>query len=190
MTLWVRFKRGEGSGFGTLDGSTVSIYEGDMFSDPAATEASVDLTDVELLAPCEPTKMIGLWNNFHAAAEKNGWAIPERPLYFFKPPSCFLAPGHAIVRPASYAGRILYEGELGVVISRRCVNISEDDAEEHIFGYTCVNDVTALQLLDEDPSFPQWCRAKSFDTFGPFGPVIATGLDVRGLDVRTLLNDR
>ena len=85
---------------------------------------------------------------------------------------------------------MLYEGELGVVIGRRCRGADEDEAAAAIFGYTCVNDVTALDLLHADPSFPQWARAKSCDTFGPVGPAVATGLDWSALTVRTLLNGR
>ena len=85
---------------------------------------------------------------------------------------------------------MVYEGELGVVIGRRCSGVSEEQAGEYIFGYTCINDVTALQLINQDPAFPQWTRAKSFDTFGPFGPTVAAGLDLAGLTVKTLLNGR
>ena len=161
-----------------------------MFAAPQATGETVPLEAVTVLPPTRPSKMIGLWNNFHAAAEKNGWAIPERPLYFIKPPSCYLGSGGAIRRPPAYEGRVVYEGELGIVIGQRCSGVTEEQAREHIFGYTCVNDVTALQLISEDPAFAQWTRAKSFDTFGPFGPVVATGLDPAGLTVRTLLNGR
>ncbi len=190
MTSWVRFRHNDCAGFGPLESRAAAVHDSDMFSNPVQTGASFDLAEVELLAPCEPTKMIGLWNNYHAAAEKNDWAIPEQPLYFFKPPSCFLAPGRPIVRSTSCAGLVIYQGELGVVVGRRCVSVAESEAADHIFGFTCVNDVTALGLLREDPSFPQWSRAKSFDTFGPFGPVIATGLDARDLEVRSFLNGR
>jgi 2-keto-4-pentenoate hydratase/2-oxohepta-3-ene-1,7-dioic acid hydratase in catechol pathway len=88
------------------------------------------------------------------------------------------------------AGRVVYEGELGVVIGTRCVDVAVDEVDEVVFGYTCVNDVTALELLTEDASFPQWCRAKGFDTFGPLGPVIARGLDPDALDVRTLVGGK
>jgi 2-keto-4-pentenoate hydratase/2-oxohepta-3-ene-1,7-dioic acid hydratase in catechol pathway len=148
------------------------------------------LPDVRVLTPSEPRKFIGLWNNFRAAAEKQGNAIPEEPLYFIKGANCHLADGGVIRRPASYDGKITYEGELGVVIGRRARNVALEDAESHIFGYTCVNDVTALDLIGRDPSFAQWTRAKSFDTFGPIGPAIATGLDWRRLVIRTLLNGR
>lgn len=76
----------------------------------------------------------------------------------------------------------------GIVIGRSCSRVSPQSAGEFIFGYTCVNDITAQDLIAADPTFPQWVRAKSFDGFGPFGPVVAIGLDPRELTVRTLLN--
>jgi 2-keto-4-pentenoate hydratase/2-oxohepta-3-ene-1,7-dioic acid hydratase in catechol pathway len=84
----------------------------------------------------------------------------------------------------------VYEGELGIVIGQRAQDVDPGQAERIIFGYTCVNDVTALDLITRDPAFAQWTRAKSFDGFGPFGPVIATGLDAATLTVRTLVNGR
>lgn len=90
--------------------------------------------------------------------------------------------------PKNYEGRVVYEGELGLVIGRACKNVSPEDALSAIFGVTCINDVTALDLLSRDASFAQWKRAKGSDTFGVFGPVIATELDA--LVVRTLVNGR
>ena len=72
--------------------------------------------------------------------------------------------------PASYTGKVIYEGELGIVIGKRTARVSEVDAPAHIFGYTCINDVTAVELLKKDATFDQWSRSKSFDTFGVFGP--------------------
>ena len=190
MTHWIRFTHENRAHFGILDGDEIALHQGDMFEDPQPTGQSLALEAVVLLPPTSPGKMIGLWNNFHAAAEKNGWAIPETPLYFIKPPSCFLADGATIRRPASYEGRVVYEGELGVVIGRSCSSVAEEQAEDYIFGYTCIYDVTALQLINQDPAFPQWTRAKSFDTFGPFGPTVATGIDPSDLVVKTLLNGR
>ena len=200
MTHWVRFAHDRGEGFGTLGAGadpaggtgTVQVHDGDMFGACEPTGESVDLADVELFTPCSPTKMIGVWNNFHAAAAKNGWSTPQHPLYFFKAPSCFLAPGGDIVPPPASDGRVVYEAELGVVIGTECSGASEDEARAAIFGYTCVNDVTAPRILDADDSFRQWCRAKSFDTFGPFGPAIlvADGTDPSGWQVQTVLNGR
>jgi 2-keto-4-pentenoate hydratase/2-oxohepta-3-ene-1,7-dioic acid hydratase in catechol pathway len=95
-----------------------------------------------------------------------------------------------IKRPASYCGKTTYEGELGIVIGRTCAGVSPDQAEADavIFGYTCVNDVTAADILNRDVTFAQWARAKSFDGYGPFGPVIASGVDPSTLVVRTILN--
>jgi len=190
MTHWIRFLHDQEEHFGVLDGENIELFEGDMFAGPGPSGQSLTLDEVAVLPPTRPTKMIGLWNNFHAAAEKNGWAIPEQPLYFIKPPSCFLGSGGTIRRPPSYDGRVVYEGELGIVIGRTCTAVTEEQAGDYIFGYTCINDVTALQLISQDPAFPQWTRAKSFDTFGPFGPTVATGLDPSGLTVKTLLNGR
>jgi 2-keto-4-pentenoate hydratase/2-oxohepta-3-ene-1,7-dioic acid hydratase in catechol pathway len=83
---------------------------------------------------------------------------------------------------------VVFEGELGVVIGKPCRNASEAEATEYIFGYTCINDVTARGILKADPTFTQWVRSKSFDTFGPIGPVIATGIEPDQLVVRTRVN--
>ena len=133
MTAWTRFTHNGDVGHGILTNGTIEVHNGNMFAGPVPSGETLGISEVELLAPCEPTKMIGLWNNFHAAAEKQGWAIPDQPLYFFKPPSCFLAPEGSIVHPASYDGRIIYEGELGVVIGDRCANVPLAEAADHIF---------------------------------------------------------
>ena len=188
MARWIRFEHQGQTGFGTLDGATIRVHEGDMFEDPRPTGATLPLAEVKVLTPCTPSKMICLWNNFHALAARLGVAEPDGPLYFLKSPSAFLAHGETIRRPPSYSGNVVYEGELGIVIGQRCSNVSEAEAEGHIFGYTCVDDVTAADLIPKNPTFAQWARAKSFDTFGVFGPVIATGVDPTGLSIRTVLD--
>jgi len=190
MTQWIRVKHNNSMKFGALEDGNISVHTGDMFDGAAPTSESIPLSSVEVLAPCAPTKIIGLWNNFGAAATKNGWDRPPEPLYFYKPPSGILAPGAAITRPASYDGRVFFEGELGVVIGKRCKDISAAEVDDCVLGYTCVNDATGFDILKEDPSFAQWSRAKSFDTFTPFGPVIATDLDTESLQVRSVLNGK
>ena len=190
MTLWVRYSRDRAVGFGTLDGDRIAEHVGAMFEASAPTGRTLALAEVTLLTPSVPTKFIGLWNNFHAAAAKQGNAIPAEPLYFLKGANSFHPTAAPIRVPPRYDGRIVYEGELGIVIGRTLSDVDEADAEAGIFGYTCVNDVTALDLLTRDPSFAQWTRAKSFDTFGIFGPAIATGLDPATLTIRTLVNGR
>jgi 2-keto-4-pentenoate hydratase/2-oxohepta-3-ene-1,7-dioic acid hydratase in catechol pathway len=184
MTRWIRFESEGIERFGTLDGDVVAEYEGDMFAAPAATVRRHSLDSVRLLPPCKPTKMVGLWNNFHERARVEGLTRPRHPLYFLKSNNSFTGPGARIARPAGYGGQVVFEGELGIVIGRRCSGTVPSDA---IFGYTCVNDVTARDILHADPSFPQWTRAKGYDGFGVFGPCIATGLRPESLRVRTWL---
>ena len=189
MTMrWLRFENDGKIGFGTLEGQTIAVHRGDMFADPEATGETLDLADVRLLTPTVPGKMIALWNNFNALSEKMGVAKPSHPLYFLKASNSFLATGETIRRPAAYDGKVVYEGELGIVIGKQTQNADEATAAASIFGYTCINDVTAGELISIDKTFAQWTRSKSFDTFGVFGPVVATGLDPATLSVRTVLN--
>lgn len=112
MAVWVRFADGDEEGFGTLSGETIAVHTGDMFDAPKPTGVEKSLGAVHLLMPCSPSKMICLWNNFHALAAKLGVAEPAEPLYLLKAPSSFMGTGEAIRRPPSYNGKIVYEGEL------------------------------------------------------------------------------
>lgn len=188
MTRWVRFIYNKKSGFGKLEEGVISVYAGHMFGKHRPTDASYSLKSVELLTPCVPGRLLGLWNNFHQRAIKEGLVRPPHPLYFVKTANCYLAPEKTIRQPASYGGPVVFEGELGVVIGKTCSGVSEADARNYVFGYTCVNDVTARDILKSDPSFAQWVRSKSFDTFGPIGPWIADGMDADQLIVRTRIN--
>jgi 2-keto-4-pentenoate hydratase/2-oxohepta-3-ene-1,7-dioic acid hydratase in catechol pathway len=185
---WVRFAHGGSTGFGTLSGNAIAVHDGDMFGVAKPTGASVALDDVTLLTPCEPSKMVGLVNNFRALLTKLNQPVPEEPLYFIKSSSSFMAAGGAIQQPQFYSGRVIFEGELGIVIGKRCKDVDEASALSYVLGYTCVNDVTGFDVLNKDPQFAQWTRAKSYDTFGIFGPSIVTGVDPSGLSVRTILN--
>ncbi|MDZ7822750.1 MAG: fumarylacetoacetate hydrolase family protein [Ahrensia sp.] len=157
-------------------------------SDSIAGEA-VALAEITLLAPLVPNKFIGLWNNFKASAEKNGLEHPEHPLYFFKADTCLVGPGATVSMPEA-AGRVVFEGELGIVIGRTCKNLTVEQAKNAIFGYTCVNDFTSLDILNAVPSFPQWTRSKSFDGFGVVGPVIETDIDWSALTIQVFVDGR
>ena len=188
MSLWIRFNHAGRAQFGTLHGDRIAVHEGDAFNAPRASGLSLSVSDVEPLAPVVPGKIVALANNFHALVAKLGIAAPSEPMWFLKSPTSLAAPGQAIRMPASYAGKVIFEGELGIVIGRRCANVAEEDALAHVFGYTCVNDVTAIEILKKEPGFDQWSRSKSFDTFCPLGPAVATGLDPMALSVRTVLD--
>ena len=190
MALWLQFGYKKNSNLGLLDGDIIHIYSGDLFDDPQPTGETCKLEDVEIHIPCMPGKMLALWNNFYSRAEHEGWDIPPEPLYFVKTPNTYNAHAQPIIRPASYNGPVFFEGELGIVIGKTCAHIPESAAADYIFGYTCINDVTAKEILKRDPSFPQWTRAKGFDSFGVFGPVIATGLDVDRLTIQSRLDGK
>jgi len=185
---WVRFRHSGAVTVGRLENGTIQVCDGDLFDDPQPNGETLALDSAELLTPCDPGKMICLWNNFHALAAKLEVAEPEEPLFLLKAPNAFLATGQTIRRPKSYDGPVVYEGELGIVIAKTCSEVSKEDAAGYIFGYTCINDVTAAKIISKDPTFPQWARAKSYDTFGVFGPAIATDIDPLACSVRTVLN--
>jgi len=187
---WLRFRHAGVTGFGTLVGDHVEVHAGSMFDAPTPTGERLPLAGIEWLVPCEPGKVIGLWNNFGALAEKNGWTRPAEPLHFLKATSSLSAHGAAIPAPPDDVGRVAYEGELAVVIGRRARRVAVADALQHVFGYTCANDVTAIEVLNRDPSFPQWARAKSYDGFGALGPVIQTEFDPAAATLRTRVAGR
>ena len=190
MPLWTRVSHTGRTCIGTVKGDIIVLHEGDMFANPRATGQSIPRSEAKLLTPTTPSKMLGLVDNYHALVTKLGHAVPPEPLYFLKANSSFLPAGESIRTPQAYGGKVVFEGELGIVIGKRCRAVDEVDAARYIFGYTCVNDVTAADILNKNPDFAQWTRAKSFDTFGVFGPVIATDVDPAKLVVRSILNDQ
>lgn len=190
MQQWIRFRHNGQTGFGTLQQDHITVHEGDMYDRPRPTSLRLPQQAVTMLMPCTPSKMIGLWNNFHERARVEGLQRPVHPLYFLKGNNCFAGAGEYLRRPANYDGAVVFEGELGVVIRKRCSHVPVAEVGRYIFGYTCVNDVTARHYLKADASFTQWSRAKSFDTFGVFGPVISEALDPAGLTVQTLVNGK
>jgi 2-keto-4-pentenoate hydratase/2-oxohepta-3-ene-1,7-dioic acid hydratase in catechol pathway len=165
---------------------TPQSSEGDIEGLPSRRMDPIRLAEASLLPPVEPSKIVCVGRNYREHAAELGHEIPLEPLIFLKPPSSLLAPGGTILRP-KMAARTDYEGELGVVIGRRCQRLTEsDDVRPYILGYTCVNDFTARDLQNRDG---QWTRAKGFDTFCPVGPVVADGLDPwAGIKVETRVN--
>ena len=160
MALWARVSRDGRDYFGTIERDKLLVHSGDMFGTTKPTGESIPLVDAKRLAPVVPGKMVALVDNYHALVAKLGHAVPSEPLYFLKAASSFLADGETIRTPRSYGGKVIYEGELGVVIGRRLSGAGEPEAAAAIFGYTCINDV------------------------------VATGIDPSTLVVRTILNDQ
>jgi 2-keto-4-pentenoate hydratase/2-oxohepta-3-ene-1,7-dioic acid hydratase in catechol pathway len=139
---------------------------------------------VKFLPPVKPTKLICVGVNYRDHADEFGKSVPEEPIIFMKPESAVIGDGDVIIFPPQ-SERVDYEGELAVVISKKCKNVSKDDAPDFILGYTCFNDVTARDLQFKDG---QWTRGKSFDTFAPLGPYIVQSVNPLDLMIRTYLN--
>jgi 2-keto-4-pentenoate hydratase/2-oxohepta-3-ene-1,7-dioic acid hydratase in catechol pathway len=161
--------------------------KGSIFGNFRIESSPVPISDVRVLPPVLPTKIIGIGRNYREHARELGNPVPEEPLVFLKPPSAVIGHLGGIVPPAM-AGRIEYEGELAVVIKKKTRGLGDDaPVSDHILGYTCFNDVTARDLQKKDVQFT---RAKSFDTFAAVGPCVATGLDPAALRLKTFLNGR
>jgi len=144
------------------------------------------LAEAALLAPVRPSKIVCVGRNYRDHAAELGNEVPVAPLIFLKPPSSLLAPGGEVRRP-QVSERVDFEGELGVVIGKKCYQLGpDDDVRPYILGYTCVNDVTARDLQSKDG---QWTRAKGFDTFCPVGPLVSDEVDPwAGVSVETRVN--
>jgi len=188
MANWIKFEHNNSQSFGIVDDNHITVYEGYMFNNPTETDSKINLSDVVLKNPCQPTKMIALWNNYQSLANEKGLSKPNNPLYLNKAISCIIDQGENIIRPKSYDESIFFEGELGIVIGKKCKDVSVNDSSKYIFGYTCINDVTAMDLVKKDPTFDQWTRSKSYDTFGIFGPCIATDVDPMALEITTTVD--
>lgn len=171
--------------YGLIEGESVLEISGVPWGPWSRTSRAVRLADVRLLAPVDPSKIVCIGRNYAAHAAELGNEVPKEPLMFLKPPSSISGPEEAIVL-TKYSKRVEHEGELAIVMGRRCSQLSDtDDPLGHVFGYTCLNDVTARDLQASDVQFT---RAKGFDTFCPVGPHIETALDPSNVFVETYVN--
>lgn len=186
-----RFEQAQATYYGLIEDSVIrrklSSFPRSFADFDTGEPCEIALSDVKLLAPAAPSKIICVGRNYREHAKELNHEIPTSPLIFLKPPSAVIGPEHPIRRPHTLSQRVDHEGELGVVIARRCYGLRDDeDVRSYILGYTCVNDVTARDLQNKDG---QWTRAKGFDTFCPIGPVVAKDLDPwKGVKVQTTLN--
>lgn len=188
MARYVRFVA-PGSGEGRW-----GVWEGEEIREVAAAPwegqglpeggASFPIGQVRLLAPCLPSKVVGVGFNYRRHAVELDFRLPEKPVLFLKPPTTVVGPGDRVLYPA-LSRQVEYEGEMAVVIGRVTRDVTPVEAPGCILGYTCANDITARDLQPKDG---QWTVAKGFDTFCPLGPAIVTELEPAGLTVTTRLN--
>ena len=182
----VRFTTDNKTRYGILDVASIQGIEGKPFRSIKPTGQYYRLSEVKLLSPCLPSKIVALGLNYRAHAEESNHEAPKAPLIFLKPSTAVIGPEDNIIYPPS-SHRVDYEGELGVVIKKPAWRVSKEDALDYVLGYTCFNDVSARDLQAFDG---QWTRAKGFDTFAPIGPCIETKLDPGNAILETYLNGK
>ncbi|HET6861886.1 MAG TPA: fumarylacetoacetate hydrolase family protein, partial [Pyrinomonadaceae bacterium] len=174
--------------FGVIEGDDVLVLLSDftfLNSQNRRFESKLKLDDVSLVAPVTPSKIVCVGRNYREHAAELGNKMPDEPLLFLKPPSSLIASRDRIELPAA-SQQVEHEGELGVVIGKQARKLSDQDNPlDYIFGYTCVNDVTARDLQRKDVQFT---RGKGFDTFCPVGPWVVTDLDAQATQVMTRVN--
>lgn len=180
----IRYAIGNKTAYGILDGEQVQSLIGDPYSQLQKSGQHHKLSDVKLLSPCTPSKIVAVGLNYYSHAEEVKMPIPPEPMLFFKPPTSVIGPGDNIFYPP-FSQRLDYEAELGVVIKAKTRQISREEAMNYVLGYICFNDVTARDLQAKDN---QWVRAKGCDTFAPIGPHIETELDPGNVWVESYLN--
>lgn len=171
--------------YGVVEDERVFTLKEDPFSKIQRTGDSYQLSEVVLLAPCQPSKIICVGLNYVDHAAELNLALPEEPILFLKPPSTLVGPYTPVIYP-NISKQVDYEAELAIVIREKARNVSIENAYQKVLGYTCGNDVTARDLQRKDG---QWTRAKSFDTFCPLGPWIRDDLDPNNLNIKLWVNE-
>ena len=185
VTKFVRFRKGNTTAHGILSGDTIKQISGDLFGAYKETKTAHKLSEVKLLYPCEPTKILCLAGNYKSHMGTR--ALFTRPEIFYKPLTALQHPDEPILLPPDFQ-RVDYEGELVAVIGKKAKNVSTDQARECVFGVTCGNDVSEREWQNGKAKDVQWWRAKGSDTFAPVGPAIVRGLDYGKLRLKTIVN--
>jgi 2-keto-4-pentenoate hydratase/2-oxohepta-3-ene-1,7-dioic acid hydratase in catechol pathway len=175
----------EGDHIIQLSSDFLEITKGDLKEDGVVHQYS----NVKILEPVRPSKIVNFgWTYAEHAIETGGKAHLKEPFLFLKPLSTLIADKEEIVLPDNnMTSQVQLEGEVALIIGKRGKNISEEEAMNYVFGCTIFNDITARDLTRDDP---QYTRGKGFDTFGPIGPHIVTGIDPSNLQITTKLNDK
>jgi 2-keto-4-pentenoate hydratase/2-oxohepta-3-ene-1,7-dioic acid hydratase in catechol pathway len=183
--MLVRFMHDGKEYFGIQERYTVKQLEGDFAEDFRLAGKSFALSDIRLLAPCIPRKVVAVGLNYRDHINEFGDRdIPKAPVLFIKLPHTVIGPDENIIIPEG-ATRVDYEAELAIVIKKECFRVAQSEVPDYILGATCLNDVTERHVQKEDG---QWTRAKNYPTFCPVGPCIVDGLDYNNLAIEMRLN--
>lgn len=182
---YVRFKVEDVVKYGLLEDDVIVELDGDYLNgEPKRLEKTYSASEVQLLAPVNPGKIIVIGLNYKAHAEEMGREIPDEPMMFMVSPTAVIGHNTPVILP-NLQNRIDYEAELAIVIGKKAKDVKRDDALSYIFGYTCANDISDRDLQKKDVQFT---RAKSFDTFKPLGPVIATDIDPNNVEIKLFVD--
>ncbi len=179
-----RFERQGGVYWGIVEDETIYALDGDLYGKFGRGQKLCQLQDVRLMAPCEPKNGVACGRNYLDHIKEMGWPVPEEPNLFFKPVNTVIGPEDDIIFP-SPSKDLRYEAELCLVIKKLAKNVPEEKARDYVLGYTCGNDVTAIDLFEKDKIL---ARAKGFDTAGPLGPCLVTDIDPHNLAIKGRVN--
>jgi 2-keto-4-pentenoate hydratase/2-oxohepta-3-ene-1,7-dioic acid hydratase in catechol pathway len=170
--------------YGAVEGDSVKELSASPFEPHTITDHTHKISEVQLLAPCEPTKVLAVGLTY--SSHLHDRPAPAIPMIIFKTPNSVIGPGETIIRPKG-TEKLDAEAELVIVVKDRCHKLTKANAFEHILGYTCGNDVSARDWQRDDRN---WWRAKSSDTFTPLGPYIVTDLDPSALRLIGRINGK
>jgi 2-keto-4-pentenoate hydratase/2-oxohepta-3-ene-1,7-dioic acid hydratase in catechol pathway len=186
LEKYIRFEHRGEDRFGRVNDQKIELLNRPFWQSTRDTGETVDANGIKPLCPVIPSKIVLVGLNYHAHVKESQSATkaPKNPVLFLKPPSSLIGPGDEIQYPNGI-DRVDYEAELAVVIGKEGRHIPVDRMDEYIFGYTCLNDVTARHVQKQDG---QWTRGKGFDTFCPVGPYVVKGVDASDLSVEAYLN--
>lgn len=182
---YVRFRVGSEIKYGILEGENIKLVNGDIMGNYKVMDRHYSLSEVDLLAPCQPSKVVCIGLNYLDHAQELNMDLPREPVIFMKPATAIVGPGDVVEYP-EMSNQIDYEAEIAAVIKEETKSVAVEEVQDYVLGYTCFNDITARDLQEKDK---QWTRAKSFDTFAPLGPVIATEVNPNQLKIQLLQND-
>lgn len=172
--------------YGMVQGEIVQVIEGDIFQNYQVTPQTYNLSEIKLLAPVQPGKVIGVGLNYmaHITEFNREPVAPEEPVTFMVSPTAIIGPEEEIILPYPEHENH-HEAELVVIIGQEARNIPREMTNKYILGYTCGNDVSDRDIQKADK---QWSRAKGYHTFKPLGPWIETELESSGLHVQSRVN--
>jgi len=184
---FARFEKDAIQRFGLVEGDDLRVLSGSIFNDYELTDSRFKLAEVKLLPPTTPSKIVCVAHNYRGLIEQIGEPFPDEPLLFLKPPSCLIGHGDAITIPSD-AQRVIFEGELAVIVKDEMKGVPPERALAHVAGYCCFNDVTERAMIERDHFMLS--LGKGMDTFGPCGPFLVNDINPNNLEIATYLNGK